>query len=88
MPSAAGFRGRPGIVMTSPHTATTNPAPAESLHSRTGSVWFSGAPSSAASAENEYCVFATQTGRRPKPAASNAASWRAAFGATETALAR
>jgi hypothetical protein len=36
--SAAGRRGRPGMVMMSPHTATTNPAPADSRTSRTGSV--------------------------------------------------
>src|ERR1051325_4932403 len=32
---AAGTRGRPGIVMISPQTATTNSAPAESRSSRT-----------------------------------------------------
>jgi hypothetical protein len=35
MLSAAGTLGRPGMVMISPHTATTNSAPAESRTSRT-----------------------------------------------------
>ena len=36
--SAAGTRGKPGMVMISPQIATTNSAPAESLTSRTGMV--------------------------------------------------
>lgn len=35
MPSAAGFLGRPGIVMILPITTTTKPAPAERRSSRT-----------------------------------------------------
>jgi hypothetical protein len=38
MESAAGTRGRPGMVMISPQIATTNSAPAESRTSRTGMV--------------------------------------------------
>src|SRR5207237_228735 len=41
--SAAGTRGRPGMVMISPQTATTNSAPAESRTSRTSMVWSLGA---------------------------------------------
>ncbi len=65
MRSAAGALGSPGIVMISPQIATTNPAPADSLTSRIGSTWPSGAPSRVGSAEKEYCVFAMQTGRLP-----------------------
>ena len=42
MVSAAGRRGRPGMVMISPQIATTKPAPAESRTSRTGSTWPAG----------------------------------------------
>ena len=51
------------MVIMSPQTTTTNPAPAESRTSRTCSSWPEGAPSRAGSVENEYCVFAMQTGR-------------------------
>ena len=34
--SAAGTLGRPGIVIISPHTTTTNSAPADSLTSLIG----------------------------------------------------
>ena len=44
MLSAAGLRGRPGMVMISPQTTTTNPAPALSRTSRTGSECPVGAP--------------------------------------------
>jgi len=42
---AAGFFGSPGIVMMLPVSATTNPAPADSLSSRTVILKFSGLPS-------------------------------------------
>ena len=73
--AAAGFlTGKPGIVMMSPHTTTTNPAPAASRTSRIFSRWPLGAPRNFASLENEYCVFAMQTGRCPYPSASNCAN--------------
>ena len=68
--SAAGRRGRPGMVITSPQTATTKPAPAESRTSRTGKVWPLGAPRRVGSALKLYCVLATHTPRLPKPASS------------------
>ena len=76
--SAAGDFGSPGMVMMSPVSATMKPAPAETLSFRTVRVKPSGAPSFAGSSENEYCVFAMQTGREPKPSAS---SWRSSFSA-------
>ena len=45
MLSALGTLGRPGMVMMSPQIATMNPAPAASRTSRTGTVWWVGAPS-------------------------------------------
>ncbi len=71
MESAAGTLGRPGMVMISPVMTTTNSAPAESLSSRTGTIWPVGAPRLLGSVENEYCVFAMHTGRCPKPMASS-----------------
>ena len=67
--SAAGTRGRPGMVMISPQIATTNSAPAESRTSRTLMVWSVGAPLASALVENVYCVLAMQTGacRSPCP---------------------
>ena len=56
--------------MMSPHTATTNPALAESRTSRTGNTWPLGAPIWDGSAMKLYCVLAMQTGTRPNPAAS------------------
>ena len=63
--SAAGFRGRPGMVMISPQITTTKPAPADSRTSRTGTECPTGAPRSDGSVENEYCVLAMQIGRWP-----------------------
>ncbi len=60
--TADGIFGRPGIVMTSPQIITMNSAPAARRTSRTLTTWPLGAPSSFGSVENEYCVFATQTG--------------------------
>ena len=48
-----------------PAIATTKPAPAESETSLTVSVHPDGAPFSFGSSENEYCVLAMQTGKRP-----------------------
>ena len=72
--SAAGFLGRPGIVMILPITTTTKPAPAESRSSRTVMVKPAGAASSDASSEKLYCVFAMHTGSVPKPFAASSAS--------------
>ena len=65
--SAAGFFGNPGIVMIDPVTATRNPAPADSLTSRTVTVNPDGLPSSDGSSESEYCVFAIHTSRSSFP---------------------
>ena len=50
------------MVIMSPQTTTTKPAPAERRTSRTCSSWPDGAPSDLGSVENEYCVLATHTG--------------------------
>ncbi len=76
------------MVITSPHSATTKPAPADSRTSRTGSTKPAGAPNSLGSAEKLYCVLAMQTGRWPKPPACHAASLRAAAGSMATLPAR
>ena len=60
--AADGTLGSPGIVITSPHTMTTNSAPAASRTSRMLTTWPDGAPRSIGSVENEYWVLATQTG--------------------------
>jgi hypothetical protein len=62
---AAGTFGRPGMVMMSPQTATTNSAPALRRSSRTGTTWPDGAPRRVGSVEKLYWVLATQTGKRP-----------------------
>ncbi len=62
MREAEGSRGRPGMVMMSPQTTTTKPAPAESRTSRTCSSWPLGAPSRVGSVEKEYYVLAMHTG--------------------------
>ena len=63
--SADGSFGSPGIVMMSPHLATTKPAPAEPLTSCTVMRKSVGTPSLAASSVSEYCVFAMHTGVAP-----------------------
>ena len=65
--SAAGRRGRPGMVIISPVSTTMKPAPAEILTFLTVTVKPSGAPSRVGSSEKLYCVLAMQTGRPPKP---------------------
>src|SRR2546427_533113 len=82
--SAAGLLPRPGMVMMSPASATTNPAPAEGRMSRTCSVNPAGAPSCVASSENEYCVLAMHTGVSPNPSFGNSSSARSAAGANPT----
>src|SRR6266851_7577585 len=65
---AAGTRGRPGIVMISPHTATMNSAPADRRISRTARTWSSGAPLALGSVVKLYWVLAMHTGKWPNPA--------------------
>ena len=60
--SADGTLGNPGMVITSPQTATMNSAPAARRTSRTLSVWPLGAPRAAGSVEKEYWVLAMQMG--------------------------
>ena len=69
--SAAGTFGRPGIVSTSPVSATRKPAPADTVTLRTVTVKPAGAPSSAGSSDRLACVLAMHTGRPPKPSASS-----------------
>ena len=63
--SAAGTLGSPGIVMMSPVSATTNPAPADTRSARTVISKSVGAPSNVGLSEKLYCVFATHTGSPP-----------------------
>src|SRR6266508_2112298 len=82
--SAAGLLPSPGIVRMSPASATTKPAPADGRMSRTCSMNPVGAPSWVGSSENEYCVFAMQTGVSPRPSLGSSSSARSAAGAKET----
>ena len=70
---AAGFFGKPGIVMTSPVRATRNPAPIEGLNSRIVIENPSGLPINDGSSDKEYYVFAMQIGRLPQPNFSKSA---------------
>src|SRR5437764_2033272 len=63
--SAAGTLGRPGMVMISPQTATTNSAPAANRTSRTLTTWSVGAPLRSPLVEKLYWVLAMQTGALP-----------------------
>ena len=63
--SAAGTRGRPGMVMISPVSATTKPAPAETFAYLMVTVKSSGAPSFVGSSVKLYWVLAMQTGYAP-----------------------
>ena len=71
MRSAAGDFDNPGMVMMSPHLATTNPAPADPLTSCTVMRKLVGTPSLVASSVSEYCVFAIHTGVLPIPCCSS-----------------
>ena len=82
MRSAAGSFGSPGIVSTSPVSATMKPAPAETLTSRTVTVKSSGAPSFVLSSEKLYCVFAMHTGMCAMPSAVSRSICAAASGRT------
>lgn len=66
---ADGTSGTPGIVMMSPHTATTKPAPTLGFTSRIGTSKLFGRPSSAGPVESEYCVFAIH-GKSASPTTS------------------
>ena len=63
--TAAGFLGRPGMVMMLPQMTTTKPAPAARRTSRTSMVKPVGAPVSLALSLKLYWVLAMQTGRLP-----------------------
>ena len=65
MPTAAGFLGRPGMVMMLPQMTTTKPAPAARRTSRNYIVKPVGAPVSLALSLKLYWVLAMQTGRSP-----------------------
>src|SRR6478735_8262716 len=65
--------GEPGIVMMSPARATTNPAPADGVTSRTVILNPVGRPSLVGSSEKEYWFLAMQTGVSPSPIDSR--SW-------------
>ena len=80
--SAAGFLGRPGMVIISPVSTTTNPAPALTFTFFTVTVKFSGAPSFVGSSEKLYCVFAMQTGNFEKPYSSSFSIYFFALGRT------
>ena len=67
MPSAAGIFGRPGIVIILPVIATMKPAPAFRIISLTVILNGSSHCRFFGSSENEYCVFAIQIGKFPKP---------------------
>ena len=60
--SALGTLESPGIVMISPASATTKPAPAEGVTSRMVIRNPAGRPSLVGSSEKEYWFFAMQTG--------------------------
>ena len=59
------------MVMMSPVSATTKPAPADTFTLRTVMRKPRGAPSFFASSEKLYCVFAMHTGMPPKPRSSS-----------------
>ena len=85
--TAAGTFGRPGIVMMSPASATTKPAPALTFAARIVRVKSSGAPSFFGSSEKDYCVLAMHTGIAPQPSLSSWASVFAAAGEKATSFA-
>ena len=67
MASAAGFLGRPGIVITLPVSATINPAPADILISLIVVVKPSGLPKAFGSSERDYWFLAIHTGKWLSP---------------------
>ena len=67
IPSAAGFLGRPGIVIILPVRITTKPAPLLNSMSSTCILNFSLHSRFLGSSENEYCVLAIQIGNLPNP---------------------
>jgi hypothetical protein len=79
MREAEGSLGSPGMVIMSPPTTTTKPAPADKRTSRTWSSCPVGAPSEVGSVEKEYCVFATHTGSAPYPSRPARSSRRRAL---------
>ena len=85
--TAAGTFGSPGMVIISPESATTNPAPALTLTLRMVSVKPSGAPSFCGSSEKDYCVLAMQTGILPQPSSVSCLRVFIAAGVKETSFA-
>ena len=67
MLTAAGFLPSPGIVMMSPVSTTTKPAPAETRASRTVISNPSGRARFLGSSLSDYWVLAMQIGRSPNP---------------------
>ena len=67
MDSAAGVSGKPGIRIISPVIGTINPAPAAISISRTVKVKSLGRPIKSGLSDNDFCVFAIQTGNLFKP---------------------
>ena len=65
MASAAGTLGRPGMVMMSPVSTTTKPAPALNRTFFTVTRKPLGQPVSAGLSERDYWVLAMQTGSLP-----------------------
>ena len=85
--SAAGTRGKPGIVIISPQITTINSAPDDSLTSLIGKTWPDGAPFRPGSVEKLYCVLAMHIGRFPYPWSSKTLSWALIFESAITSLA-
>ena len=65
--SEAGCAGSPGIRIMSPVIGTKNPAPAAISISLTVIVNPFGLPNKAGLSDNDFCVFAIQTGSPSKP---------------------
>ena len=86
--TAAGSLPSPGISDMLPQTAVTKPAPARSCTSLTVSTKPDGAPFNFGLSENEYCVFAMQTGKWPNPLSCSLFAARAAAGSKATLPAR
>ena len=68
--SDAGADGNPGIVMMSPSSGVTKPAPADTRTSCTGTRNPDGHPRRFGSCEIDSCVFAMQTASPSRPQAA------------------
>ena len=65
--SEAGWAGSPGILIISPVIGTKNPAPEAISISLTVIIKSFGLPSNAGLSDNDFRVFAIQTGRSSRP---------------------